>query len=145
MSLPDGYDTWVGERGITLSGGQKQRIAIARTLLMDPRILILDDSTSSVDTETEYLIQQTLNDLMSTRTTFVIAQRLRTVKMADQILVLQDGRIVERGTHQQLLRKGGLYRQIYDLELRDQEEALEQAPAATGRSVTLSEAPAVGS
>jgi len=145
IGLPDGYDTWVGERGITLSGGQKQRIAIARTLLMDPRILILDDSTSSVDTETEYLIQQTLNDLMSTRTTFVIAQRLRTVKMADQILVLQDGQIVERGTHQQLLRKGGLYRQIYDLELRDQEEALEQAPAATGRSVTLSEAPAVGS
>jgi ATP-binding cassette subfamily B protein len=144
IGLPDGYDTWVGERGITLSGGQKQRIAIARTLLMDPRILILDDSTSSVDTETEYLIQQTLNDLMSTRTTFVIAQRLRTVKMADQILVLQDGQIVERGTHQQLLRKSGLYRQIYDLELRDQEEALEQAPAATGRSVTLSEAPAVG-
>jgi len=129
MSLPDGYDTWVGERGITLSGGQKQRIAIARTLLMDPRILILDDSTSSVDTETEYLIQQTLNELMTTRTTFVIAQRLRTVKMANQILVLQDGRIVERGTHQQLLRRGGLYRQIYDLELRDQEEALEHAPA----------------
>jgi ATP-binding cassette subfamily B protein len=148
--LPDGYDTWVGERGITLSGGQKQRIAIARTLLMDPRILILDDSTSSVDTETEYLIQQTLNDLMSTRTTFVIAQRLRTVKMADQILVLQDGRIVERGTHQQLLRKGGLYRQIYDLELRDQEEALSgpsggQAPAAAEGSATLSEAPAAGS
>jgi ATP-binding cassette subfamily B protein len=129
MGLPDGYDTWVGERGITLSGGQKQRIAIARTLLMDPRILILDDSTSSVDTETEYLIQQTLNELMTTRTTFVIAQRLRTVKMADQILVLQDGRIVERGTHQQLLRRGGLYRQIYDLELRDQEEALERPPA----------------
>jgi len=97
---------------------------------MDPRILILDDSTSSVDTETEYLIQQTLNHLMSTRTTFVIAQRLRTVKMAAQILVLQDGQIVERGTHQQLLRKNGLYRQIYDLELRDQEEALEQAPGA---------------
>ncbi|HLA17949.1 MAG TPA: ABC transporter ATP-binding protein [Dehalococcoidia bacterium] len=128
--LPEAYDTWVGERGITLSGGQKQRIAIARTLLMDPRILILDDSTSSVDTETEYLIQQTLNHLMSTRTTFVIAQRLRTVKMAAQILVLQDGQIVERGTHQQLLRKNGLYRQIYDLELRDQEEALEQAPGA---------------
>jgi ATP-binding cassette subfamily B protein len=127
--LPDGYDTWVGERGITLSGGQKQRIAIARTLLMDPRILILDDSTASVDTETEYLIQQTLSDLMKGRTTFVIAQRLRTVKMADEILVLQDGEIVERGSHQKLLRRGGLYRQIYDLELRDQEEALEQVPA----------------
>ena len=136
-ALPDGYDTWVGERGITLSGGQKQRIAIARTLLRDPRILILDDSTSSVDTETEYLIQQTLAELMKGRTTFVIAQRLRTVKMADQILVLRDGEIVERGTHQQLLRKGGLYRQIYDLELREQEEALpgpagERLPATAG-------------
>jgi ABC-type multidrug transport system fused ATPase/permease subunit len=135
-SLPDGYDTWVGERGITLSGGQKQRVAIARTLLMNPRILILDDSTSSVDTETEYLIQQTLAQLMKGRTTFVIAQRLRTVKMADQILVLQGGRIVERGRHRELLRKGGLpgqgfYRQIYDLELRDQEEALRQAQDGT--------------
>jgi ATP-binding cassette subfamily B protein len=143
--LPDGYDTWVGERGITLSGGQKQRIAIARTLLMDPRILILDDSTSSVDTETEYLIQQTLNHLMSTRTTFVIAQRLRTVKMADQILVLQDGQIVERGTHQQLLRKGGLYRQIYDLELRDQEEALPGPPGEQAPAATEAPAPAAGS
>lgn len=138
-ALPDGYDTWVGERGTTLSGGQKQRLAIARTLLMDPRILILDDSTSSVDTETEYLIQQTLTGLMEGRTTFVIAQRLRTVKMADQILVLQDGEIVERGNHNQLLRRGGLYRQIYDLELRDQEEALpspagEQVPTAAAGS-----------
>jgi len=126
-SLPEGYDTWVGERGITLSGGQKQRVAIARTLLMDPRILILDDSTSSVDMETEYLIQQTLARLMKGRTAFVIAQRLRTVKMADQILVLEGGRIVERGRHRELLRQGGFYRQIYDLELRDQEEALRQA------------------
>ncbi|MCH7836124.1 MAG: ATP-binding cassette domain-containing protein, partial [Chloroflexi bacterium] len=117
-----------------LSGGQKQRLAIARTLLMDPRILILDDSTSSVDTETEYLIQQTLAGLMKGRTTFVIAQRLRTVKTADQILVLEDGEIVERGSHQQLLRRGGLYRQIYDLELRDQEEALERAPVAAAGS-----------
>jgi len=136
-ALPDGYDTWVGERGITLSGGQKQRIAIARTLLLDPRILILDDSTSSVDTETEYLIQQTLSKLMEGRTTFVIAQRLRTVKAADEILVLQEGSIVERGRHQELLRKNGIYRQIYDLELRDQEEALHQMekaaePAAAG-------------
>jgi len=130
-ALPEGYDTWVGERGITLSGGQKQRMAIARTLLMDPRILILDDSTSSVDTQTEYLIQQTLSTVMEGRTTFVIAQRLRTVKMADQIVVLDGGRIVERGRHQDLLRRGGIYRQIYDLELRDQEEALE-APAKTG-------------
>jgi ABC-type multidrug transport system fused ATPase/permease subunit len=132
--LPSGYDTWVGERGVTLSGGQKQRIAIARTLLMDPRILILDDSTSSVDTETEYLIQQTLSNLMKGRTTFVIAQRLRTVKMADHILVLQEGEIVERGTHSQLLARDGLYRQIYDLELRDQEEALTEAPATAAGS-----------
>jgi ATP-binding cassette subfamily B protein len=128
VSLPDGYDTWVGERGITLSGGQKQRVAIARTLLMDPRILILDDSTSSVDTQTEYQIQQTLQRVMEGRTTFVIAQRLRTVKMADQILVLQEGQIVERGRHEQLLRHDGIYRQIYDLELRDQEEALAPPP-----------------
>jgi ABC-type multidrug transport system fused ATPase/permease subunit len=126
MGLPDGYDTWVGERGITLSGGQKQRVAIARTLLMDPKILVFDDSTSSMDTETEYLIQQALAELMRGRTTFVIAQRLRTVKAADQILVLQDGRIVERGRHDGLIRRDGLYRQIYDLELRDQEEALER-------------------
>jgi len=130
VGLPDGYETWVGERGITLSGGQKQRIAIARTLLMDPRVLILDDSTSSVDTQTEYQIQQSLQRVMEGRTTFVIAQRLRTVKMADQILVLQDGRIVERGRHDELLRRDGIYRQIYDLELRDQEEAL--APPAAG-------------
>ena len=129
MTLPDGYDTWVGERGITLSGGQKQRVAIARTLLMDPKILILDDATSSVDTETEYLIQQTLSRVMEGRTTFVIAQRLRTVKMADQILVLQEGQVVERGRHKELLRKDGIYRQIYDLELRDQEEALPARPS----------------
>lgn len=123
-SLPDKYETWVGERGLTLSGGQKQRIAIARTLLLDPAILILDDSTSSVDTETEYQIQMALQEVMKGRTTFVIAQRLRTVKMADQILVLNRGSIVERGVHEELLEKSGFYRNIYDLELRDQEEAL---------------------
>jgi ABC-type multidrug transport system fused ATPase/permease subunit len=139
MGLPDGYDTWVGERGITLSGGQKQRIAIARTLLMDPRILILDDSTSSVDTETEYQIQQSLQRVMEGRTTFVIAQRLRTVKMADQILVLQDGEVVERGRHDELLRRDGIYRQIYDLELRDQEEAL-AAPTASSAAIEVAAA-----
>ncbi len=128
--LPDGYDTWVGERGVTLSGGQRQRLAIARTLLLDPRILVFDDSTSSVDTETEYLIQQALHELMRGRTTFVIAQRLRTVRSADQILVLRDGRIVEQGRHDQLLAAGGLYRDIYDLELRDQEESSAPAPAS---------------
>jgi ATP-binding cassette subfamily B protein len=116
-----GYDTRVGERGMTLSGGQRQRVAIARALLMDPRILILDDSTSSVDTETEYLIQQALQALMEGRTTFVIAQRLQTLIDADQILVLDGGQIVQRGTHEQLLAVGGLYKEIYDLQLRDQE------------------------
>ncbi len=121
-SFPDGYDTRVGERGVTLSGGQKQRIAIARALLADPRILILDDSTSSVDTETEHLIQQALAELMQGRTTFVIAQRLLTLKNADCILVLDKGEIVERGMHDELLQHDGLYREIYDLQLRDQEE-----------------------
>ncbi|MCP4415283.1 MAG: ATP-binding cassette domain-containing protein, partial [Chloroflexi bacterium] len=119
--MPDGYDTRVGERGVTLSGGQKQRVAIARALLTDPRILILDDSTSSVDTETEHLIQEALAVLMEGRTTFVIAQRLLTLKSADMILVLENGRIVQRGTHDGLLTEGGLYRQIYDLQLKDQE------------------------
>ena len=124
ITLPHGYDTWVGERGVTLSGGQKQRLAIARTLLIDPRILILDDSTSSVDTETEFLIQQALRELMKGRTTFVIAQRLQTVKDAQQIFVLDKGKIVERGTHLQLLQDSQIYRQIYELQLRAQEEAL---------------------
>jgi ATP-binding cassette subfamily B protein len=133
MGFPNGYDTMVGERGVTLSGGQKQRIAIARALLRDPRILILDDSTSSVDTETEHLIHQALEVLMEGRTTFVIAQRLLTLKNADCILVLDQGEIVERGTHQQLLAYNGLYREIYDLQLKDQEEfvALESQLAAT--------------
>ena len=122
LTLPDGYNTWVGERGVTLSGGQKQRVAIARTLLLDPRILVLDDSTSSVDMETEYLIQQALDAVMRGRTTFVVASRLRTIKSADQILVLDHGRIVERGTHETLLPLGGLYTQLYDVQLREQEE-----------------------
>jgi ATP-binding cassette subfamily B protein len=122
-SQPDGYDTWVGERGTTLSGGQRQRVAIARTLLLDPKVLIFDDSTAAVDMRTEFLIQEALRNLMRGRTTFVIAQRLRTVMEADQILVMRDGRIVEQGTHEELLEANGFYRQIYDLELRDQDEA----------------------
>ncbi len=122
LGLSKGYETVVGERGVTLSGGQRQRIAIARALLMNPRILILDDSTSSVDTQTEYLIQQALADLMQGRTTFVIAQRLTTVKRADLILVLDHGRIVQRGTHEILLAEGGLYKEVYDLQLKDQEQ-----------------------
>ena len=130
MSLPLGYDEWVGERGVTLSGGQKQRVAIARTLLLDPRILIFDDSTASVDTQTEFLIQQALSTLMEGRTTFVIAQRLRTVMRADELLVLKKGTVVQRGRHEELLEEEGLYRTIYDLELRDQEEALGEVRAA---------------
>ena len=136
MSLPYGYDEWVGERGVTLSGGQRQRIAIARTLLLDPRVLIFDDSTASVDTQTEFLIQQALATLMEGRTTFVIAQRLRTVMRADEILVLEDGAIVQRGKHEELLQEEGLYRSIYDLELRDQEEALGDANMARAAAAT---------
>lgn len=128
MELPEGYDTVVGERGVTLSGGQRQRIAIGRALLMNPRILILDDSTSSVDVQTEHLIQKALSVLMEGRTTLIIAQRLSTVKKADLILVMDQGRIVERGTHSQLLALNGLYRQIYDLQLRNQEELEEEYP-----------------
>lgn len=122
MSLPKQYETVVGERGVGLSGGQKQRVAIARALLMDPRLLILDDSTSSVDTETEYQIQQALANLMRGRTTFVIAQRLSTIKNADQIVVLEDGEIVEQGTHAELLETGRIYRQIYEMQLRPQDQ-----------------------
>ncbi|HEY0757277.1 MAG TPA: ABC transporter ATP-binding protein [Ktedonobacteraceae bacterium] len=131
LNLPNGYDTWVGERGVTLSGGQKQRVAIARTLLLNPQILILDDSTSSVDMETEYLIQQALDAVMHGRTAFVVASRLRTIKNADQILVLDEGRIVERGTHDELLQFHGSYRKLYDLQLREQEEFESQQFAHT--------------
>ena len=121
-----GYDTIVGERGVTLSGGQRQRVAIARALLMNPRILILDDSTSSVDTQTEKLIQSALDALMEGRTTFVIAHRLATVRRADMILVMDQGRIVERGTHDELLARGGLYKEIHDLQLVDHAQFAEE-------------------
>jgi ATP-binding cassette subfamily B protein len=125
--LPDGLDAIIGERGVNLSGGQKQRLAIARALVLNPRILILDDATSSVDTETEFQIQRALKELMRGRTTFVIAQRLLTLKEADQIIVLDQGRVVQRGTHEELVRQEGLYRRIYDLQLRDQENVLQVA------------------
>jgi ATP-binding cassette subfamily B protein len=113
MRFPKGYDTWVGERGATLSGGQRQRLSIARTILLDPPILILDDSTSSVDVETERRIHQAMIAVMQGRTTFVIAHRLSTVREADLILVLQDGAIVEQGTHQDLMARRGIYQDIY--------------------------------
>lgn len=119
MEMADGYETKVGERGMTLSGGQKQRIAIARALLKNPRILLLDDATSSVDTETERLIQIALERLMEGRTSFIIAQRLSTVRMADKVLVLDNGRVAATGTHDELIRESGLYAEIYHRNLRD--------------------------
>ena len=121
-----GYETLVGERGVTVSGGQRQRIAIARALLMNPRILILDDSTSSVDTQTEKLIQEALDRLMEGRTTFVIAHRLATVRRADLILVMENGCIVQRGRHAELLSQGGLYKEIHDLQLSQQNRFIEE-------------------
>ena len=116
-SLPEGYDTKVGERGVTLSGGQKQRVAIARALLKNPKILVLDDSTSSVDTQTEYEIQQALDQLLENRTTFVITQRLSSIKKADYIIVLEDGAIAEEGSHEHLMALDGIYRKLYDTQI----------------------------
>lgn len=124
QEFADGYDTQVGERGATLSGGQKQRIAIARALLLDPRILILDDSTSSVDIETEYHIQQALDKLMVGRTSFVIAQRISTVQNAEKILVLDDGRIAAQGTHEDLMRESAIYAEIYNSQLQSDYELM---------------------
>ena len=123
-SLEDGYDTWVGERGSTLSGGQRQRLSIARSILIDPPVLILDDSTSSVDVQTERMIHQAMVNVMKNRTTFVIAHRLSTVREADLIVVLKDGQIAEQGTHEELLSAKGIYQEIYELQLQPQEELL---------------------
>jgi ATP-binding cassette subfamily B protein len=123
LSFPDGYNTLVGEKGVTLSGGQKQRVTIARTLLKNPRILILDDSTSSVDTETEAAIRGALNELMENRTTFIIAHRIQSVMIADLILVLDKGEVIQMGTHEELVAQmDGMYRRIYDIQTRIDEE-----------------------
>jgi ATP-binding cassette, subfamily B, bacterial len=123
LSFPDGYNTLVGEKGVTLSGGQKQRVTIARTLLKNPRILILDDSTSSVDTETEASIRDALNELMENRTTFIIAHRIQSVMIADLILVLDKGEVIQTGTHEELIsQQDGMYRRIYDIQTRIDEE-----------------------
>ncbi|HLU36038.1 MAG TPA: ABC transporter ATP-binding protein [Thermomicrobiales bacterium] len=124
MRMEEGYNSVIGERGVSLSGGQKQRLAIARALLIDPRILILDDATASVDAETEHEIQEALRTLMHGRTSFVIAQRLTTVRDADQILVFEEGRITQRGTHEELLKEeNGFYHELYRLQMQDQEVA----------------------
>ena len=137
IGLPDGYDTWVGERGVKLSGGQRQRLTIARTILLDPPILILDDSTSSVDVGTEYEIQKALAEVIKGRTTFVIAHRLSTVREADLILVMDRGEIAEYGSHDELLAQDGFYRHIFDLQLAPTvEEAMAASSARTTGGIT---------
>ncbi|MBN2984011.1 ABC transporter ATP-binding protein [Cohnella algarum] len=133
MELPDGYDTIVGERGMGLSGGQKQRIAIARALLVRPKVLILDDSTSALDMETEHQIQLALRKVMAGRTTFVIAHRISSLRNADEIVVLDRGRVVQRGKHEQLIRVPGLYRETYRIQYADRPEETENASENTRR------------
>ncbi|MCA1029884.1 ABC transporter ATP-binding protein/permease [Bacillus timonensis] len=125
MELPDGYDTMLGERGMGLSGGQKQRIAIARAICINPSILILDDATSAVDMETEFKIQAALKEVMRGRTTFIIAHRISSLKHADEIIVLDDGNVVERGTHEDLVKNNGPYQRIYDIQYKDQKTVLQ--------------------
>ncbi|MGM0837465.1 MAG: ABC transporter ATP-binding protein [Bacillota bacterium] len=125
MELPNGYDTMLGERGMGLSGGQKQRIAIARALILDPTILVLDDATSAVDMQTEFNIQKELKEALAGRTTFIIAHRISSLKHADEILVFDEGKVVERGTHEELIQMHGPYRRIYDIQYKDQKTVLQ--------------------
>ena len=143
LSFPEGYDTLVGEKGVTLSGGQKQRIAIARTLLKDPCILILDDSTSSVDTETEASIRGALEHLMLGRTSFIIAHRIQSLMNADMILVLDKGRIVQRGKHEDLVAQDGIYRSIYDMQARIEVELEQEMAGVDIQPSELSEEPGI--
>jgi ATP-binding cassette subfamily B protein len=129
-SFQDGYNTLVGEKGVTLSGGQKQRVAIARTIIMNPRILILDDATSSVDVETEADIRKALENLMQDRTTFIIAHRIQSVMKADLIVVLDKGKIIQLGNHEELLGQDGIYQQIFEIQTRIDEELQKEIASA---------------
>jgi len=144
VAFPQGYDTLVGEKGVTLSGGQKQRVAIARTLLKDPCILILDDSTSSVDAETEAEIHAALQNLMRGRTTFIIAHRIQSLRDADLILVLDHGQIVQRGTHDELMAQEGIYQRIHNMQARIETELEQEVAQTAGARETLEAIPADG-
>ena len=126
-SLPNGYDSIVGERGINLSGGQRQRLAIARTILLNPKIVILDDSLSSVDTETEALIQNNMKQMIEQTTTIIVAQRIASIYKADKILVLDSGKIIQQGTHANLIEQDGAYKNLYQLQLTNQNGNLSTA------------------